>query len=441
MNGKAAPEKSAWRPPRIGQRIVKTAVAVFICVLIYHLFGYSGRDMPTESCITAIICMQPYVQGTRAFAFNRFAGTLIGAGWGLLFLLLVLSVPVLHQFPLFAYVLMGFGVLAALYTSLLVRKPDISCLSAIVFACIALAFREADSPVRLALGRIVGVLIGTAVAIAVNIFRLPRRKNDDAVFFIRTKDIVPDRFSQIPPAALFRLNYLFNDGAKICLISEHAPAFFNLQVSATKVNVPLIVMDGAALYDASENVFLEQQTIDAVASARFRERMEAMELGYFIYTIHKNKTCIFRRGEMTPEEKAVYDRMKRSPYRSYLDGDICAPEEIVYFKLIAADERIAKIRTAIADLIESCGLRTAVRPQPSSPGVSGLYIYSGEATVAKAEARLMAKLRAETGNEALEPVEVFSTAGFRSEDEAVQLTHRLENIYAPVCFFGRKKKA
>ena len=95
-------------------------------------------------------------------------------------------------------------------------------------------------------------------------------------------------------------------------------------------------------------------------------------------------------SNMTPEEKAVYDRMKRSPYRSYLDGDICAPEEIVYFKLIASDERVAAIRAEIADLIEETGLRTAVRPQPSSPGASGLYVYSGEATVPKAEERLMA---------------------------------------------------
>ena len=440
MNEKTSGEAGSRRLPRIGQRIIKTAAAVLICLLIYHLVGYKDRVMATESCITAIICMQPFVQGTRAYAFNRFTGTLIGAAWGLLFLLLVLSVPVLYQQPVLAYVLMGFGVLAALYTSLLIRKPDISCLSAIVFVCIALAFRETESPFLLALGRIAGVLIGTAVAIAVNVFRLPRRKNDDSVFFLRTKDIVPDRFSQIPPAALFRLNYLFNEGAKISLISEHAPAFFNLQMSAAKLSVPLIVMDGASLYDANENVFLDAQTIDPAASARFRERMEAMGLGYFIYTIHKNKTCIFRRGEMTPEEKAVYDRMKRSPYRSYLDGDICDPEEIVYFKLIAENGRIEEIRRETAELIAECGLRTAVRPQPSSPGASGLYVYSGEATVRKAEERLLERLRRESGNDKLRPVEVFSTAGYHSEDEAVQLTHRLENLYAPLWLFSGKKK-
>ena len=45
--------------PPLGQRIVKTAVAVFLCLLYYWLRGYRGQDMPTEAALTAIICMQP----------------------------------------------------------------------------------------------------------------------------------------------------------------------------------------------------------------------------------------------------------------------------------------------------------------------------------------------------------------------------------------------
>jgi hypothetical protein len=75
--------------PHIGQRIVKTSIAVFITLLVYYLRGYRGAEMPAEAAITAIICMQPYVRDTRDFAVNRFIGTLIGAAWGLAFLLLM----------------------------------------------------------------------------------------------------------------------------------------------------------------------------------------------------------------------------------------------------------------------------------------------------------------------------------------------------------------
>ena len=45
--------------PHLGQRIVKTTVAVFLCLLFYSMRGYRGQGMPTEAAITAIICMQP----------------------------------------------------------------------------------------------------------------------------------------------------------------------------------------------------------------------------------------------------------------------------------------------------------------------------------------------------------------------------------------------
>ena len=63
-----------WVLPHLGGRIVKTTVAVFLCLMFYYLRGYRGQDMPTEAAITAIICMQPYVRDTGEYAFNRFVG-------------------------------------------------------------------------------------------------------------------------------------------------------------------------------------------------------------------------------------------------------------------------------------------------------------------------------------------------------------------------------
>lgn len=423
--------------PHIGQRIVKTTIAVFLCLLIYYLRGYHGQDMPTESAITAIICMQPYVRDSRKYALDRFAGSLIGAAWGLGLLLLLYAFPALGQNVLCLYALMAVGVLLSLYSAVLFRVPDTSSLAAIVFLCIVIAFPDIESPLEQAAYRMLDVFIGTVVAIGVNIFRLPRRKNPNLVFFVRTKDLVPDRFSHIPSAALFRLNYLYNDGARICLMSEHAPAFFILQMSAAKLNVPLIVMDGAAIYDAEENEYLHTETLAPEDSARLRERLDALGLSYFIYTVHKNKTCIFHQGEYTDEERSVLDRMRRSPYRSYLEGEIYEPEEIVYIKVIASDEKLADIMYSLRTAIPKGRLRGVSRPQAGSPGVSALYIYAHTATMEQAEKRLMHMLREK--NPELEPVTIISPGGYRSVRDAMHILHRLQNCYEPVALFQKKK--
>ena len=245
MNTETVYDRQRWTFPRVGQRIVKTSIAVFLCLVIYYLRGYEGGSMPTEAMITAILCMQPYVRDSRDYAVSRLTGTLIGAFWGLMFLLFLTAVHSEGDRRLILYAGMAVGVLVSLHSAVLIGKPDTAGLAAIVFLCVVIAFPDIEDPLRQAGLRIVDLFIGTLVAIGVNIFRLPREKQTDRVFFIRSKDLVPDRFSQIPPAAMFRLNYLYDDGARICLMSEHAPAFFALQMSETKLNTPLIVMDGA----------------------------------------------------------------------------------------------------------------------------------------------------------------------------------------------------
>ena len=68
-----APSRGALRRlPPLGHRILKTSVAVSLCLLFYWLRGYRGQDMPTEAAITAIVCMQPYVRDSWGSALERF---------------------------------------------------------------------------------------------------------------------------------------------------------------------------------------------------------------------------------------------------------------------------------------------------------------------------------------------------------------------------------
>ena len=415
--------------PRIGQRIVKTSIAVLITLLVYYLRGYRGAEMPAEAAITAIICMQPYVRDTRDFAISRFLGTFIGAAWGLGFLLLMLVFPRMGSVLLLVYLRMAIGVMLTLYTCVLVRRPDTSGQAAIVFICVVIAFPEIEAPLQQALERFTGVLLGTFASISVNVFRLPRDKERESVFFVKIADLVPDRFSHLPAAALFRLNYLYDDGAKICLMSEHAPAFFTLTMSQAKLSVPFIVMDGAAIYDANENTYLQAETLDTWESARLREHLDAMGIPYFLYTIHQGKVCIFHQGKLNTQEKAILERMKRSPYRSYLEGEIYKADEIVYLKIIDETDKIQVLAKRLSGYMEGRKLRMSTKPE-SLPGVSGLYFYADTATMSQAEERIMRYLQHTEPN--LQAREVFLKTPYRSEHDALHLLHRLGNLYEPM---------
>ena len=438
IKGKTESENHLF--PHLGQRIVKTTIAVYLCLLVCYIRGQFGVGISAEAAITAIICMQPYVKDTTNYAIDRFTGTLIGSVWGLLFLLILDAFPILSVNRYVMYGFMALGVLLSLYSSVLFRRPDTSSLSAIVFVCIVIAFPDIDEPLVQAGNRFIDVLVGTTIATGVNVFRLPRDKNRNLVFFVRTKDLVPDRFSQIEPAVMFRLNYLYKDGAKICLMSEHAPAFFASQMSMVRMNTPLIVMDGAAVYDTNQNKYLYKKTLSSLLYYALCEQLKNMGVGYFIYTIHNDKTCIFHQGETTKREQEMLQIMRRSPYRSYLEGEIYDPDEVVYLKIMGSQDRLVEILKELCNndkaLFEA--LRPAIRMQADDPEDCALYLYSGESSIEKAQEYLMSTEKVKCADFRLHEVKL--RAPYHSERDALHLLNKLERAYEPIRLPFRRRK-
>lgn len=82
-------KQKTYRLPVVGQRIVRSVCAVLLCFGVYLLRGRKG--IPFYSALAVLQCMQPYQENTKRVARNRLTGTLIGAFWGFLLLLVQLE--------------------------------------------------------------------------------------------------------------------------------------------------------------------------------------------------------------------------------------------------------------------------------------------------------------------------------------------------------------
>ena len=80
----------------MGKLIIKAALSVFICCLIYEFFDI-GTGIPFYSGIAAIICLQPEIKSTFRIGMNRTIGTLIGGFTGMAILF------ILREFSLFSF--------------------------------------------------------------------------------------------------------------------------------------------------------------------------------------------------------------------------------------------------------------------------------------------------------------------------------------------------
>ncbi len=435
--------------PGIGMRMIKTAVAVFICLLIYILRGYRG--MVIQSTIAAIICMQPYVSDTKKLARNRIISTAMGGAWALLYLLMMQQIPVLGENMLVAYLLMALGVIAVLYTCVLMKLTDNATLSAIVFLCVIITFPVVEAPLQQTLDRMIDTIIGVCVAIVVNMMHLPKEKHPERVFFLHLKDIAADRYSLVPSRVMIELNRLYDEGARICLETRWAPAFMISQMSALRINMPIIVMDGTALYDMRENTYYEIMEIPHEDADLLRKKLRDKGICVCIFAVHTNTMLLYYDGEFSSEERLDYDTMHRTPYRNYMEGMYKDEDRIVALRFLTEESKADEYWNMVQEDPELTERFRIVRYQmPKDLGHgdageaphAGIYFYRKGTSVAQMEELLLDHIQRESGEQA-EAVHILPPEGkkYIPERDAPQLLHSISGIYmTPASVFRKKNR-
>lgn len=423
-------DKKKFRLPPLGQRLIKTTIAVYACLLIYIARGYQG--MVIQSVIAAILCIQPYMADSKQFAIDRLMGTILGAVWGLLFLLLMREVPILSAQMAVVYAIMSLGVLISLYSTVLLHKSDSASLCAIVFVCVVAMYPNIQEPVKEAIDRIFDTAIGLVVAMIINTLHMPRTKDPDKLFFIHLQDLVPDRYAHISSYVLIALNHLYQEGARISLVTKWAPAFLISQMGMLETNVPMIVMDGAALYDIKEKAYLELIPIESPDARYLCRMLKNLGRGFCLFAVRDSTMIIYRQGFLNEAEEKEYNVMRRSSLRNYVDGFYTTYDDVAVLRTIDTHERINKLEKRLKNHLPK-NVRMVKRTVPKFHQYSGLYFYHKDATVENMKQRVM-NWSAENGMK-LERIDVSLPApGYRTERDATHLLHKVRGIYEPVIF-------
>ena len=118
--------------PPIGMRMVKTAAAVLICLLVS--MAVDREDMRIYSSIAALLCVQPYAEDTKRMAIQRIVGTAIGSVFGIATLLLEMDLDI--QGTLVGYIVIAAVTVPNLWIAVVLKSSNAAALSGIVFLSI-----------------------------------------------------------------------------------------------------------------------------------------------------------------------------------------------------------------------------------------------------------------------------------------------------------------
>ena len=163
------------RPPTVGMRIIKTALAVLLTLFLTDVVlktllrqDYFGSLI---AVIAALVTIQDTIPNSLREMKERLLSTLLGCAMSIVFLWLVLNVGGAlgsdYAQRCFFYLVTGIGTILILYICKVMRNPSIASLGVIVFVSVLFIYTE-ERPYIAAWVRMLETAIGCGTALAVN---------------------------------------------------------------------------------------------------------------------------------------------------------------------------------------------------------------------------------------------------------------------------------
>lgn len=366
--------------PGIGMRIVKSAVGVFLCYLVNLLRG--GEGIVFYSQLAVLWCMQDYVSETKSKAKQRTIGTAIGAVWGLVVILVYAGiVKYLGSFHSLVYgVLVSLAIVCVLYTTVVLDKKQASYFSCVVLLSIVVNHITDANPYVFVFNRVLDTMIGICIGVFVNCFELPRYKQKDVLFLSGVDDTLLAPNGKLSDYSRVELNRLIENGAQISISTIRTPASLMEPLNGVKLSLPVIVMDGAALYNIVEKKYEYAYVISPDNSSIIKEYLNQNKIPYFANVIIDDLLIIYYQQTDHAGYNELIRKLRRSPYRNYINRPVPDTESIVYFLVIDTDEKIQIIYDYLKNDEQMSKFKIIVHPSTEIEGHSLLKIYNHNAT-------------------------------------------------------------
>ncbi len=329
--------------PKPGLRIIKSITAVCICFIIYVLRGKTG--MPFYSAIAALQCMQPYKENMKQMARKRVMGTMVGAFFGLIVLLIELyALPPDLIEGVVPYFIASLFAGVVLYATVVMDITAASYFSCVVFLSITVNHVRDLAPYIYVLNRVVDTWIGVVVAIAINSIPSPGKRNTHSLFLAELGDTLESGRIVIPSRMQVELNRMLEAGLKFTVSTTQTPAIVREMLSGIRLRYPIIAMDGAVLYNPHTNEYLEVCRMGRPYAERIESFLQKHMFSYFAFCVKDDLLLIQFPSLANQPMEGRFMKNKDSFYRNYVQSRHPDYENVVYFLIFDQIEQIEALR-------------------------------------------------------------------------------------------------
>lgn len=367
------------RIPRLGMRICKSAIAVSLCILVDLIRGENG--MVFYSQLAALWCIQIYRNNTIKNAIQRTIGTVVGAVYGLLYLLEYSKIERLFGASIWVEMTCLFlFIVLVIYTTVLIRKNQASYFSCVVFLSIVINHIADSNPYSFVWNRFLDTMIGIGIGILVNNLRVSFGQDKNTLFVSGIDDILVDKNDKISAFSKVELNRMIEDGMRFTLSTKRTSASLLEPLSDINFKYPVIIMDGAALYDIKKSSYEKVYVISPSAANELNSLIKKSGLSSYINVIIDDTLLIYYQDTEDEVNSNMVSKLKTSPFRNYIKRPFPGDESVVYFMILDKCEKIDEFYELFIEKEYDTRFKILKYPSEKYRGYSYIKIYNKNAT-------------------------------------------------------------
>lgn len=372
-------KKNMKRIPGIGMRIVKSAAAVGICYLVNFLRG--GQGIVFYSQLAALWCIQMYRTHTRQNAVQRTIGTLVGAVYGLIYLLVCPVFVPLEPFGAgLGQALIALMIIPVLYTTVLLDKKQASYFSCVVFLSIVVNHVNDINPFLFVWNRFLDTMIGILVGILINDIRLCRHPDRTTLFISGLDGTLLNQKEMLSAFSKVELNRMLDDGMRFTISTMRTPAAILEPMKDVRLSIPVIAMNGAVLYDTTKHSYVRVYVISRETSQKIMELILEAGICWYANVVIEDMLVIYYAETEDEINRRLVEKLRTSPFRNYVKRPLPGDEEVTYFMLLDRAEKIEAFYQKLSDLGFHEMLRIITYASNDFPGYAYIKIYNKNAT-------------------------------------------------------------
>ena len=356
----------------IGMRNIKTALSVFIAIALYLLLviidkalgnsgdgftGLSGFYTPFFAGIAAAYTLHKDQKTPFEKAKIRSIGSIIGGYFGLIVIIIVdylfvtlIKVEDTLMYKLLLYFFVSLGILILIYINNLTKQNDAIFISCLTFLSVTISIRNGGMEIaQFATNRIISTIVGVAIALFINNFRIHNHKNKN-ILMLANIDQALDYECNFG-FTRYKLNDLYQREAKVVLITAKSMLDDRL-FKEVKITKPVILMDGICIFEAKDNEYIYSCDFDLDTKIAINDFLNNSLYDVFTYVIHNGHlACHYLHLHSEVAIDYYLNERKVNSY-PYINSPVLTNNDIAMFDIILKESEYETFNNKLLSLVK-----------------------------------------------------------------------------------------